>query len=324
MYTLAELAEEFSSIRNLSFLGVHGVAVFDSGIEGPCLGVTIQTHGNEPAGLSAFKYFREQNLVKQLVNGSVVFILNNIKAAERYFYALDISDPDERTASKFAARFCDVNMNRLPDNTLEIFYDLRYEIVRAQELAPIWKRFDVGLDIHTTKATIDPMIIALGDVKSDLYRGFPVEIIIQNIENIQIGKPASAFYGNSGVTSVLGVEAGLHEDEKSFEMAITFVTTLLENLGMLNRGSSDTASQIYKEYFITDSVFFPNESYELVKRFGSFEPLEAGQLIARGDGPSIYTSAECAVILPPPGTKRVAPLSDEVLFLSKPVKIVRV
>jgi hypothetical protein len=253
----------------------------------------------------------------------VIFALNNIKAAESYFGALCIDDADEQALIRQAARYHDVNMNRLPVDTLELVDDSRYEIVRAQKLRPIWERFDFGLDIHTTKAVIKPMIIALGDVSAEMYRGFPVDIILRNIENIQIGRPASYFYGKPGGTPILGVEAGLHEDPASFEMAASLVLNLLQNLEML-KDERKTTPRSYEEYFVNNSVFFPDESYELVREFNSFEQLKAGQIIASGDGQPIQVPATCSVVFPPPGVKRTAPLSDEVLFLSEPVKIVKV
>lgn len=323
MFTLSELKEEFSFIRNSSILNVPGVVVFDSGISGPCLGVTIQTHGNEPSGLAALRHFRKENTTRNLLKGSVVFVLNNIRAAEQYFKAMDISDPHENDAQKLAARFCDVNMNRLPTNTLELSEDSRYEILRAQELRTVWKRFDVGLDIHTTKTTIDPMIIAIGDVKSELYRGFPIDIVIRNIENVQTGKPACAFYGQPGSTPVVGIEAGLHEESASFDMAVTLVNRLLHNMGMLP-SSEEPQRRVYKEYFINGSVFFPDESYELVRKFTPFEFLGPEQVIAEGDGNQIKLSFSCHTIFPPPGRKSTSPLSEEVMFLSSPVKVVEV
>lgn len=323
MYTLSELVEEFLLLSNSKEQNIEGVIVFDSGIPGPCLGVTIQTHGNEPSGLAALRYFRQEQMVTKLIKGSVIFALNNIKAAESYFSALNIDDADEQISIKQAARYHDVNMNRLPVDTFELVDDSRYEIVRAQKLRPIWERFDFGLDIHTTRAVIKPMIIALGNVSAKMYRGFPVDIILRNIENIQTGRPASYFYGKSGSTPILGVEAGLHEDSTSFGMAVSFVLNLLQNLEMLEDERKNTPRS-YEEYFVNGSVFFPNESYELVRKFNSFEELDAGQIIAIGDGQPIQTSATCSVILPPPGVKRTAPLSDEVLFLSEPVKTVRV
>lgn len=321
--SLDELAEEFLLIKNSFFLGIPGVVLFDSGIPGPCLGVTIQTHGNEPSGLAALRHFRKENLVRNLLKGSVMFVLNNIEASERYFETFKISDPDKQDKMKLKARFCDVNMNRLPADTLRLLGDSRSEIVRAQKLEPIWKQFDLGLDIHTMRNTTDPMVIALGDVKSDLYRGFPVDNIIRNIENIQTGKPASAFYGEHGVTPVFGIEAGLHEEASSFELAVICVLTLLQNIGMLT-SEPEVAKKIYKEYLINGSIFFPNGSYELSKEFKGYEQVEEGQLIAEGDGDPIRVQFAGHIIFGPLGRKPTAPLTDEVLFLSAPVKIVKI
>jgi len=321
--SLGGLAEEFSLIRSSSFLGIPGVIIFDSGIPGPCLGITIQTHGNEPSGLAALRYFRKENLTQNLLKGSVIFVLNNIEASERYFETFKISDSDERSKAKLKARFCDVNMNRLPMDTLRLSGNFRSEIVRAQKLAPVWKRFDVGLDIHTMRNTTDPMIVALGDVKSDLYRGFSVNNIIRNIENVQTGKPAAAFYGESGVTPVFGIEAGLHEEASSFELAVVCVLKLLQNIDMLD-GESEATKKIYKEYWVNSSIFFPNESYELSKEFKGYEQVEAGQIIALGDGDPIRVQSAGHIVFGPLGRKPTAPLTDEVLFLSAPMKLIEI
>lgn len=318
MYTLNELREEFTSLRNLSENGVQGVVRFDSGIDGPCVGITMQTHGNEPSGLAALRYFRTNNLVLKLRKGSVLFVLNNIKAAEQYFATMDITDATQREKQALATRFLEVNMNRLPEDILERVDDSRYEIVRTQELLPVWKMFDIGLDIHTTTSVIEPMIIALGDASEDLYHGFPVKIVIRNIERIQSGVPASGFYGKPPLTPVLGVEAGIHEDSGSCNIAVTLVVSMLQNLEMLEVKEAQE-SKMRREYNITGSIFFPNRSYQLVKEYTPFELIQAGDIIAEGDGEPIKAHSTCHAILPPPGKVPTAPLSDEVMFLSSPV-----
>jgi predicted deacylase len=313
---LKELEKEFVYIRNQKIGGVSGVLCFDSGVPGPCVGVTISTHGNEPSGLAALHYFREKKIADRLTRGSVVFVLNNILACERYFASLRISDPQKRETGKRAARFYDVNMNRLPANTLRLSNDHRYEIRRAIELRSVWKRFDVGLDIHSTKSASDPMIVALGRVSPQLYDNFPIRSVIRNIERIQTGKPASYFYGKPGVTPVFGIEAGSHESLKAFQVAAACVVTLLDNMNMLESGKNRQRTAQKREYKINQSVFFPNESYLLVKRFSNFEKIKAGDIIAKGNGKDIVASRSGHIIFAPPGLKPVAPLTDEVLFLS--------
>ncbi len=319
MYTLTDLKNEFDVIRGSSMSGVVGVVVFDSGKSGPRVGITMQTHGNEPAGLASLRYFRENNLVEKLEKGSVMFVLNNIAAATRYFESLSIKDLNERTEASAATRFLDVNMNRLLPCMLENMNDQRSEVVRARELFPIWKQFDVGLDIHTTRTVIEPMIIALHTVSRDLYRGFPANIIISNIENIQMAKPACFFYGQCDTTPVIGVEAGTNEAPESCDIAVRLMMALLQNLGILPE-EQRSRSEKRKEYFITDALLFPNESYQLVKVFTPFELLKAGSIIALGDGEPIKIKSTSHIIMPPPTRKSGSPLSDEVLFLSSRVK----
>ncbi|MES2314445.1 MAG: succinylglutamate desuccinylase/aspartoacylase family protein [Patescibacteria group bacterium] len=322
MFSLSELKNEFLLIKESSYEGIKGVMVFDSGIPGPCLGITINTHGNEPSGLAALGYFRKDDLVKSLISGRVMFVINNIQACEAYFKALEIENVSERETAKLKSRFCDVNMNRLPTNTLELSGDKRYEILRAQELRQVWERFDIAFDVHSTRSESEPMIIALGNVQSTLYAGFPIGIIIRNIENVQSGKPASAFYGRAGETPVFAIETGSHEKETSFQTAMTCISILLQNLGMLPK-TSLLVSKTYKEYLIVDSMFFPDNSYELTKAFNMFELCEKGQIIAQGNGPAIVAPETGCLLFVPPGKKPTAPLDEEVLFFSAPPRIIK-
>ena len=114
MYTLSELKEEYYSICNSLEFGVKGIVAFDSGVAGPCVGVTMMTHGNEPSGLAALRHFRASDMIRKLQKGKVIFVLNNVAAAEKYFAALDIVGQTEGARVRLSARFLDVNMNRLP------------------------------------------------------------------------------------------------------------------------------------------------------------------------------------------------------------------
>src|SRR3989344_3148710 len=246
MYTLSELKEEYYSICNSLEFGVKGIVAFDSGVAGPCVGVTMMTHGSEPSGLAALRHFRASDMIRKLQKGKVIFVLNNVAAAEKYFAALDIVGQTEGARVRLSARFLDVNMNRLPADMPERVNDSRYEIIRSRELLPVWKRCNI---------------------------------------------------------------------------AITLVKSLLQNLGMI-QGEGLPELELRKEYNISGSVFFPNASYRLVKKFTPFEFVEAGSIIAEGDGEPIRVATVCHIILPRPGIEATGPLNDEVMFLSSPVKTV--
>lgn len=317
--SLDDLAEEFEIIKNSSLVGTPGIMLFDSRIPGPCICITIHTHGNEPSGLAALRQFRQSRIPSRLLNGSVLFILNNIAATEKYFAALKEADPMLRGSKKLSARFVDVNMNRLPKNLEELENPSESEILRARELLWFWRSVDYLLDIHSTRSVSPPMIIAIGETSQELYRGFPAEIVIRGIERVQTGKPACAFSAAADKAQAFGIEAGSHEESSAFAVANASILSFLLNLGMLP-GERSEEKRTYKEYLINGSVFFPDESYELAKVFSNFERFEKGDVIAVGDGEPIIASRSGHAVFTPPGRKRTSTLNDEVMFLSDPVR----
>jgi|SRR3989344_1214683 len=317
--TFAQLAQELAFMQCFEIEGVKGVWHVDSGNPGPVLGITIHTHGNEPSGLAALWYFRNQfDLRKNLKRGSMFFVLNNMRATEQYFTAINVADLDERERQKTKARFCDVNMNRLPSNAPNIVGDGRYEIIRTQELRPIWQKFEVAFDIHSVSKKSGPMIIACGGLQPDLIRGFPVDTIITNIEKIQVDKPAVSFYGGEDSIRTLAIEAGSHEDDSSLRCSIACTMALLQNLGLIE-GQNDAIPREYKEYFVDGSVILFDASYEMVKVFEMFEPIKQGQILARCGKDQIIATFDGHALMGRPTTKPDF-LNEEMLFLSRPVK----
>lgn len=314
-----ELAEEFESIKNSSLSGVSGIVSFDSGIPGPRVGITIHTHGNEPCGMATLRYFRQKGLVKKLQKGSVVFVLNNLKATEEYYKLCMGLMSSETEDLKLKTRFLNVNMNRLPPSTMNMNSDGAYEILRAQELQSIWSSFDFAFDIHSMKSASPAMVIALTDTKDSLFNNFPVEIVIRNIEKVQKNKPACSFYGYGNTENFVGMEGGgPHESPKCLRLAIDCMLAFLESTNILGEKEVVKRSPP-SEYWISGSVFFPDSSYELVKPLKNFEEIHAGKVLAKGNGPDICMPFDGCTIFGPPGTKPTAPLTDEVLFLSLPV-----
>lgn len=313
--TLEQLSSEFDFLQSSEFEGVKGVLCIDSGKPGPVLGITVNTHGNEPSGIAALWYLRNKLRIEdKLLQGSIFFVINNLKATERYFAAR----AKNNEIAKNESRFCDHNMNRLPENVMSLKGDVRYEVLRAQELRSIWKRFEVALDIHSTAKESDPMIIACGGLQNDLIRGFPIDIIVLNIENIQIGKPALQFYGNQEEIKAFIIEAGSHEDDTSFTCSITCVLALLRSLQLI-AGKNDVNLRERQIYEVSGSLLFPNTSFELERVFKMFEPIKEGQILARGNGTRIVADFDGHVLMGPKG-KKVNSTNEEVLFISRPVK----
>ncbi len=330
--TLKNLNETFNLISNATYNGIKGVIKFDTNKKGPTLGITMQTHGDEPAGLAVLWNFLTSNLQTQLKNGSVIFILQNIEAARAYFSLLD-----DKSRNQYRYTVNGVNFNRLPEDSLQMekriakgkkLPPLAYEITRLNELYPIYKEFTHGYDIHTSQDEV-PMIIAGDKFYPELVKGFPIEIVLTNIAEAQLNLPSFSFFGglNSNIP-VFEIEAGTDESEKSFQVAIDCSTALLKNLKMIE-GETTSAVKQYKEYFICDILVLENETFELVKFFEYYEPIKKGQELAKGivNGKEkiIRASTDGHTIFPPLKMKKREhfSLSEETMFISKPIKTIK-
>ena len=299
---------------------IPGVIRVDSGIRGPVLGITACTHGNEPAGLETIRFLlKEFDLERRLLCGCVYLGVNNLAAAASYIAG-------GRRGLKNRYRYIDINMNRLPHD-LSVTPVSGYEIRRARDLLPLWRQFDVGLDIHSTSQPTLPMIVNSGrTLHTDLVRGFPIRKVISNIDVIQRGLPAFGFYGHgsgSG-TPVMEIEAGGHEDHESMMRGRTCAIALLRNLRMIDGPDThDTAE--FEEYIVHGSVLFPDNTYRLTRMFKNFEHVQSGTIIARGNGGSIVTERSSHTLFCP-GADQIATwcdTSEEALFLTEPPRIVR-
>lgn len=304
----ASLSASFRELSRSSEGGIRGVWVVSAPKPGPAVGITLMTHGNEPSGLAAYRYFRHvYGLQKKMKRGTVYFVLNNIAAGKRYFAA-------KNDAAKRKTRFVNVNMNRLPLDTMARRNDARYEIRRARELGKIWGKFQYGLDIHSTGQPTKPMIVKLARSKKDLVTRFPIATVISNIDVIQKGKPAPHFYGN-GRAAVCGVEVGGHETPGAFPRAIRCVKIFLASLRIIADPIPKRNSRQI-EYRVFQSIWFPDTSYELVKPLKNFSRVCKGQLIARGNGKPIVLSANGHVLMAPKGKKKPS-IEEEVFFLAR-------
>lgn len=315
--TRETLIKTFEEIRYAVYQGIPGVLKFDSGNPGPTLGITIQTHGNEPSGLATLRHFLGADPIQKILKmGKVVFVLNNIAATEKFFLA-------KTEEEKRQARFVDINLNRLPKDAMELVNDTRYEIRRAQELREIWGSFDVGLDIHSTTQESEPMIVAVRKFEKDLVRGFPIGIVLSAIEDVQIGLPATAFYGGRRVIPVLGIETGSHEHPASFRTAVNCVYHLLRNLAMIPKEEGGTQKRKYLIYKVYGALMFQDSSYALTRVFRMFEPVSKGCIMATGDGQPLLAPVTGHAIFGPADV-RPPNILDEVLFFTEPATEVEV
>jgi len=277
MYSIQQLKDTFEFLKNSSIENIKGCYCIDSKIEGSCVGIAAVTHGDEPSGLAAFKYFIDNNIYPE--TGKIIFVANNIKAAENFFKATTDDEKKE-------CRFVDINFNRLPENCLEI-NTTDYEIGRIKEIYPIYQNFDFGLDIHSTLTDQKPFIINISDdLNHGLFADFPDEMedIVANMVNVQRGIPAvSLFGGEDRNIPILGIETGIHVAGKSFEIAIKCALEFCRNCGLLPKSPGKTNIKKYKVYKVVRSVFYPDTSFATARDFAPFEQLTTKTILAEND-----------------------------------------
>lgn len=277
--------------------------------KGTVFGVTALTHGNEPAGLAAIQYILDNKHL--LKSGKIILGINNIKAAEKYFYDAQTYEDMER------CRMLEVNMNRLPKDALEQTGDSPYEIQRLQEIHPITKTFDVGLDVHSTEEPSPPMIMEAYGNSSELSKGFPIEIVIRNIVNVQCGLPVCAFYGEGENRIAFGIESGQMRDEAGFRCTIECTKVLLSNIGMMDIETSTEIHPVRKIYEVVEGIIYPNDSYRIAKHRKTFEFIPKGDLLAKGDQGDILMKGDGHFLF---GFQQdTVFLNEEALILTKPM-----
>lgn len=310
-----DLQDSFDLLLQSQYQGIPGVLKIDSGTPGPTLGVTIFTHGNEPSGLAVFDYFQKDDRLKHmLLKGSVIFAIANMRAAQKYMEAQ--SYDEERKA-----RYEDLNFNRLPEDALTTDRD-DYEISRLQELYPVLQEFDYGFDVHSTEQETKPMLV-MGGTSFDLLHNVPIDIVITNIEQVQIGIAFFSFFGGlERDIPVIGVESGSHKNPQSFKTAQQALIAYMQNIGLVkNEGVPDT--RLYTRYHVVESLLFPDESYKLQKELKMFEAIKAGQVIGVGDGSDIVSPMDGHALMAPKGLIPSC-YKEEVIFISKAKEIIEV
>lgn len=313
---ISSLRQVFINLKSSCVWDVPGVYRIDSGKSGQVVGVTICTHGNEPAGLAVAKYLMSKNF--SLESGTLYLICNNLKATERFFAA-------ECDKSREDCRFLEANMNRIPADCMEedgLTKVLPYEWRRSHELYPVWRELRGGvMDIHSTSAPAPSMLIVpTGEIEEicPLISGIPASIVISGISQHIHGKFMVDFCGIHLNSNKIILECGQHMAMESQQVAVQAVQVWLHNLGMAALPDTIGMQDQLTHYHVFSSVNLPlsAERFYLVRQIGAFEWLEEGAEVARGEHGSIICSPTSGYAVMCPKTTRHLCPDEAVLFLA--------
>lgn len=310
--TFSDLHENFRFIAGERFNGVPGVHRIGTGTK-TVIGVMMMTHGNEPSGLAALGYARSRpNLEETLAraDASLVFCLNNLDAAEKYF---GTDDAKERADLRYITH----NMNRLP-----VGIDVKRpphdsELQRAHDLVTrVYPEMTIAIDIHSVPASGTQMIIDVKGDTSGLIRHFQIASVVRNIRRVQIGSPISSFCGGTTNIPVIGVEAGQHDDPSSCDIAISCMRAIMDFRGIEPGPAPAPLERSF--YDVNASVIPPSSGYRFARSFAMFEEIHPDTvLLTSSSGDAVPANQHGHILLPRDPSIELDP-TEEACFLSKP------
>jgi hypothetical protein len=313
------LQAAFRRFERASCRGVPGVIVFRSGVEGPVVGLSGLTHGNEPSGLAAIEHIRRRVEGQGLLRGTLFLMLNNLRAARAYL--LDDRSINCRHPNR---RYVDHNMNRLPtDPDLLNDANVPYEFSRARQMLPLWRNIQYGIDFHSMSRDTPPMIITRGNqIPGTLIAGMDLTRILTNFDGVQIGKPAVAYYGVARRRGcAFQIEVGEHESPTAFARAIRYAEVFLRNLRLI-AGRPTLRKSRYELFRVYGYVKLRNRDDSLTRHFNDFEKIPKDTLLACGPGGS-YVAPYDSHSLFCPSDPELLYNDEEAFFLSHLAQVIR-
>ena len=293
--------------------GIPYVWTFDSGREGPHLGIQALTHGNEVCGAFALDFFLAESL--RPVRGKLSFCFANAAAYRNW-------NPEE----PFKSRFVDEDFNRVwSDEVLNGTRDSA-ELRRARELRPFYDSLDYLLDIHSMSDPCPPLMLAgvqRKGIELALALGIPADIIVDSGHAAgRRLRDYSHFDDAADPRAALLIECGQHWTRTSPSVAIQISLRFLRHFGLVDsafieRHLEPGASAPQRVIEVTMSVPIRTNSFSFLwPQDDSLTVVpQRGSLIARDGETEIRTPYDhCALVMP---MRRAAKPGDTAVRLGR-------
>lgn len=272
----------------------------DDGFAAPRVGVIGALHGNEIAGLRAIERVRNEAdaFARRLKQGTLVLIHGNPRATlERRRHTEDGTDINRLFGYRWLEELARAAWT--------------YEHERAFELRPLVTGLDALIDLHSATRPTLPFAICDGTLAGiELARHTGCRVTYgwdgpgMLMEHVSIGslvaqgKPA------------LSIECGQHEDPNTPLVAYEVLTRFLGALGITDHPLSDALGPKYRLFA---RVVKPTHGFELSAAYQSFDRLEAGSVLGKGDGVMIAVDEEAYLLLPTPQATR----GEDIVYLAR-------
>ncbi|MBV7269112.1 succinylglutamate desuccinylase/aspartoacylase family protein [Winogradskyella sp. WHY3] len=291
MYTALKVNKTNTKPQNRIFHHIKGekpgaTIVFFAGV-----------HGNEYAGVRAL-----DNVLKTIktkdVCGDIYGVYGNMKALEKNKRFLKSDLNRMWTAKQLNALKNKSSLNEEEQEQENIFRFLS-QLLNTNE-NPLY-----FIDLHTTSSKSLPFI-TINDalINRKFSSCFPVPIVL-GIEEYLDG-PLLSYLNTLGYVS-LGFEAGQHVDPVAISNCEAFICLTLKHAGHLKLTDVAKHENILKKSCNNITSIFeviykhhiqPNQDFEMLKGFKSFENIKKGRLLAISDGIEIHSRFNAKLFMP--------------------------
>ncbi len=282
-----------------SIPAVHELSA-DETFPSPRIGVIGALHGNEVAGLHVLEKLKNDpdGFAQHMKKGTLVLVHGNPRATEQ--------------GRRYTPDGTDINRLFSYDYVNHLAREAwTYEHNRAFELRPLVTGLDGIIDLHSASQPTVPFAICDGTpdgIALARHTGARVTygwdgpgMLMEQVSIgalVRRGRPA------------LSVECGQHEDPETTDRAWEVLTRFLGALGITDHGIAEEPGPAYRLFA---RVVKPTLGFALTQNYRSFDSLEAGAELGRGDGMSIFVNERAFLLLPTPHAQR----GEDIVYLAR-------
>jgi predicted deacylase len=288
--------------------GIDYVHRFASGRPGPHVLVNALTHGNEICGMVAATHLLDAGVRPKI--GTLTVSFAHVEA----YNAFDIDRPYEN-------RQLEHNLNRIWSADLLDGTQQSPELRRARELRPVLDAADYVLDIHSTRAPVQPFWVYPEFERNAglaLAVGNPLVHLVMPLG----GAPGTGVtaYGRHGEAGIDGgavvVECGQHFSQSAADLATDVTLRFLAHLGLIDAMPGTPAKAPASRFKLLEVHMVKTEGFAFARPVLGFETFRKGELIAVDAGEEIRSPCDdCTIFMP----TRAPLIGREGVYLTLPL-----
>ncbi|MGE4438253.1 succinylglutamate desuccinylase [Achromobacter sp.] len=289
--------------------GIDYVHRFESGKPGPHVLINALTHGNEICGMVAATHLLDTAVRPKI--GTLTVSFANMEAYD----AFDIDNPYEN-------RQLVHNLNRIWSPEWLDGNEQSPELRRARELRPVLDAADYVLDIHSTRAPVQPFW-----VYPEMDRNAALAAAV-GTPAVQLVMPAGRFpgtgvlnYGRHGDPAsnsggALVVECGQHFAQSAATLATDVTLRFLSHLGLIDAPARHAPATPAQPFRLLEVHMVKSDDFSFTRPLLGFEVFDKGELIGINAGEEIRSPCDnCTIFMP----TRMPIVGREAVYLTEPM-----